>query len=147
MAAGPRNGLAGFRLEGWHMTHYRNASRQRVRARPAMILLALCLALPGCATYSLADTAPPGFARLTFVTTDGAAPRKGYDGLQAIGTTPIEPPGRDAVWVRPGKRAVGYVCPGVIFMDWPPTVAYTFESGGRYELVCDRGKGSIRPLP
>lgn len=110
-------------------------------------LLALCLATPGCATYSLADAAPPGFARLGFVPAGGEAPRRNYDGLWAIGTTPFDPPGRDAVWVRPGKRAVGYVCPGVIFMDWPPTITHTFEPGGRYELVCDRGQGSIRPLP
>jgi hypothetical protein len=111
------------------------------------VLLTLCAASTGCTTYTFADTAPPGFARLSFVATDGAAARQGYDGLWSVGTASFAPPGRTSVWVRPGERSVGHVCPGVIFVDWPPTLTYTFEPGGRYELVCERGKGSIRRLP
>ena len=113
----------------------------------AASFLVLCLATSGCATYSLADAAPPGFARLTFVAVDGPAPRTRYNGLRSVGNTLFDLPGRDAAWVRPGQRSVGYACPGVIFMDWPPTLTYTFEPAGRYELVCNRGRGSIRPLP
>lgn len=112
----------------------------------ATLALLLCLAATGCASYSSADAPPPGFARLTFVPGDGKPSSPGYTGIQAVGKTPIHP-GLDAVWLRPGKRSVGYACPGVIFMDWPPTITYTFEQGRRYELACDRGKGSIRPLP
>lgn len=102
-----------------------------------------CMAISGCASYSVADTPPQGFARLTFVPGEGKPLGPGYGGIRAVGKTLIHP-GLDAVWVRPGTRSVGYACPGVIFMDRPPTLTHDFEPGARYELACDRGKGSIR---
>ena len=56
-------------------------------------------------------------------------------GIWAIDDELFERPAA-TVKIRAGKRTVGYACPGWLFVDWPSTLRYRFESGKAYVMRC-----------
>ena len=111
-------------------------------SRILLLLLALAL-LPGCTAFK--PTAPASkelAATLIFV--QGDKPLDMGSGIVSVGNYYFPSAPVTLAYIAPGERAIGYNCPGYIYVDGPPTVVQTFEGGKSYELSCHGGKPVIR---
>ena len=50
------------------------------------------------------------------------------------------------IYITPGRRSVGYQCPGWMSMDDFASVQYAFDGGKSYEMVCEDKGPVIHPL-
>ena len=105
--------------------------------RPITALL--CFGLVGCMSspFSVVPDPDRAMASLTLGPHTGYLISQGYDGIWSVDGRDIPKGPVQSVLVAPGKRTVGYICPGWISMDAPPTLSYNFEAGQRYELNCE----------
>ena len=97
-----------------------------------VFLLLVVVALGGCAHIQQSPAAYLEFAHPVSGALDGG-------GIWAIDDRLFSAPVA-SVTLRPGKRIVGYSCPGNLFVDWPPEVLYSFEPGRSYTIRCEGGK-------
>ncbi len=84
-------------------------------------------------------------ATLVMGARQGHAVNKQSDGVWSIDKKYLPSGPAQVVYVAPGRRKIGYNCPGFLFMDNPPTLEHNFEAGKLYEIVCD-GERAIRLL-
>lgn len=105
--------------------------------RPSILVLALILG--GCAATPFATTGPDAGATARLAIGDRVhyAFVPGRDGIISVdGRTVPEGPVRETRLV-PGRRTIGYACPGWVTVDGPATMSRTFVAGGRYMLTCE----------
>ncbi|MGH9694627.1 MAG: hypothetical protein ACRD5Z_10820 [Bryobacteraceae bacterium] len=112
--------------------------------RLLLALAVLPVLLSSCA--DLLATDDPGAkelaATLSFVAGDRPLDRGA--GIYSIGD--YSPPHLPVtnIAIAPGRRNIGYLCPGWIFVDGPPTVWHKFQGGKHYELYCQAGNPIFR---
>lgn len=102
-------------------------------------VLLLLVGLGGCVTAPFATTVPDAstMARLAVGDRVNYAFVAGRDGILSIdGRSVPDSPVRD-IWLVPGRRTIGYACPGWVTVDGPATLSRTFVAGGRYRLTCE----------
>lgn len=131
-------------LPRWHLARGSGGRYAVARPRPGVgtvrrAILLLCAGLGGCATSPFATIAPDGnaMARLSVGDRVNYAFVPGRDGILSIdGRTVPGSPVRE-IWIVPGRRTIGYACPGWVTVDGPATLARTFVAGGGYKLTCE----------
>lgn len=102
-------------------------------------VLLLCVGVGGCATGPFANAAPDAsdMARLAIGDRVNYAFVAGRDGILSVdGRTVPGSPARE-IRIAPGRRTVGYACPGWVTVDGPATLSRTFVAGGQYRLTCE----------
>ena len=104
-----------------------------------LLSVLMCLIVAGCANIPFATVAPSSDAMAHLAIRDRVnyPVVPGIDGFVSVGSRSI--PGGPAreLWVEPGKRVIGYSCPGWITVDGPATISYNFLAGARYDLTCE----------
>jgi hypothetical protein len=81
-------------------------------------------------------------ASLSYVA--GDLPLEPGSGIVSVGSYYFPYGYSRVVHLAPGKREVGFYCPGFIYVDGPPTISYNFVGGQSYELYCQKGQAHIR---
>ena len=112
--------------------------------RPIAYLGAISLLLSGCTGF-LRSPAPETTelaASLSYVA--GDLPLEPGSGIVSVGSYYFPHGYPTVVHLAPGKREVGFYCPGLIYLDGPPTISYNFVGGQSYELFCQKGRAHIR---
>ncbi len=94
-----------------------------------------CVALVSCASPSPASKELA--ATLVFVKGDRALDAGA--GIYSIGEYDLPREPTLVVQIAPGQRNIGYLCPGYVFVDGPPTVWHKFNGGVTYEMSCESG--------
>jgi hypothetical protein len=97
------------------------------------------LTFAGCATEPFALSQSTDFAALTMISGRSPSPFE-HGGFTAIGTYAVRPVS-SKIFVKPGHRKIWYTCPGFISTDAGPSIEFTFERNGVYELTCRPGAG------
>lgn len=107
-----------------------------------------CLSMAGCAgmPFSVDPVPSHSMSTLTLGTRTNYPISLGYNGIWSVDGRDMPKGPVQSISVVPGKRAIGYLCPGWLFMDGPPTLSHVFEAGRRYEIDCEKTP-SIRPMP
>jgi hypothetical protein len=85
-------------------------------------------------------------ARLTVVERVNYRFVPGRDGILSIDGRTVPGGPVKETWVAPGRRTIGYACPGWVTVDGPATLSRTFVAGGRYQLTCE-DPPAIKQLP
>ena len=100
----------------------------------------LCLSLVGCvsAPFSVSPAPNQPMATLTVGARMGHPISQGYDGIWSVDGRDIPKGPVQSIFVAPGKRTIGYICPGWLSMDGPPTLSHVFEAGTHYEINCEK---------
>lgn len=112
--------------------------------RSIAFLPVIGLLLSGCAGF-LHNPPPQATqlaAELSYV--EGDTPLEPGLGIVSVGNYYFPHGYPTVVYLAPGKRDIGYYCPGDIYVDGPPTISYDFIGGQSYELYCLGGQGHIR---
>jgi hypothetical protein len=107
-----------------------------------LLLLPVLVLLSDCTAFK--PTAPASkelAATLIFV--QGDKPLDVGSGIVSVGNYYFPSAPVKLAYLAPGERAIGYNCPGHIYVDGPPTVVQTFEGGKSYELSCRGGEPVI----
>lgn len=104
------------------------------------IIALCCLSLTGCvsAPFSVSPATNQPVATLTLGARTGYPISQGYDGIWSVDGQDIPKGPVQSIFVAPGKRAIGYICPGWLSMDGPPTLSHVFEADRRYEINCEK---------
>ena len=104
-----------------------------------LLSVLMCLIVAGCAHAPFAILAPTSgvMAHLTVRDRANYPVVPGVDGFVSVGSQSIPGGPTRELWVEPGKRIIGYSCPGWITVDGPATITYNFLAGMRYELTCE----------
>jgi hypothetical protein len=112
--------------------------------RPIACLPIVCLLLSGCAgwLHSPSPGATELAAPLSYVA--GDLPLEPGSGIVSVGSYYFPHGYPRLVHLAPGKREIGFYCPGQIYVDGPPTISYNFVGGQNYELYCQKGRAHIR---
>jgi hypothetical protein len=99
----------------------------------------LCLGLAACAgmPFATTPTADGSMALLSLRDRVNYSSVPGRDGIVSIDGRAI--PGGPArqVHVAPGRRTIGYNCPGWLTTDGAATLLRTFVAGRQYALTCE----------
>jgi hypothetical protein len=103
-----------------------------------LLALAAAVLLSGCSTIRV--NAP---ATLEFVPTPGDALA---GGIWSVDWEELQGAPVGAATLRPGKRVIGYTCPGFLFVDNPPELRFRFASGIKYFLSCDGRTPTVREV-
>ena len=102
-----------------------------------------CMLLSGCAVL---QNQPPETrelaASLSYVA--GDKPLESGSGIVSVGNYYFPNGYPRTVYFAPGKRDIGYYCPGPIYVDGPPTISYNFLGGQQYEFYCKNNEPHIR---
>jgi hypothetical protein len=108
----------------------------------------LCGSVAGCSSAPFASTAPDAgaMARLTVGERVNYRFVPGRDGILSIDGRTVPGGPVKETWIVPGRRTIGYACPGWVTVDGPATLSRTFVAGGRYQLTCD-DPPAIKQLP
>lgn len=100
------------------------------------------LSASACSTVQL-DSPRPGWASLTLAEPDSPDSLSGLfysvDGQRFPATS-------GTIFLKPGKRTVGYSCPGHLTLDEPPRTKAAFQAGAAYRLRCVRSVPTIEPV-
>lgn len=131
-------------LPRWHLARGPGGRAVVAQPRPGVgpvrrSILLLCAGLGGCVTAPFATTPADtsAMARLTVGDRVNYAFVPGRDGILSIdGRTVPGSPVRE-IWIVPGRRTIGYACPGWVTVDGPATLSRTFVAGGGYKLTCE----------
>jgi hypothetical protein len=99
-----------------------------------------CLFLASCvsAPFSVSPAPNQSMVALTLSPRTGYPVSHGYDGIWSVDGHDIPKGPVQSIFVAPGKRTIGYICPGWLSMDGPPTLSHVFEAGRRYEINCEK---------
>ena len=92
--------------------------------------------LVGCAPFAVKPDAHRPMAHVAVGDRQGEEFGAGYHGIVHIDNHNIPKGPVRSIYVVPGRRTIGYRCPGTIVMDGPPTLSGTFEGGTAYVLDC-----------
>jgi hypothetical protein len=115
------------------------------------VALTLCVLLTSCTPVHFAMVPDPDRPMaLLRVNTDKPDPLGwGHGRIWTVDNRFITAGQVDSVYVYPGQRAIGYACPGTLYLDaaTPDKVEYLFAAGVSYEIVVDCDSGPvIRPI-
>lgn len=66
-----------------------------------------------------------------------------YNSIKSVDGNTISNKAGSTVFIKAGKRTIGYLCPGWISTDAGPRLTYKFNAGISYILDCN-GTPSIR---
>jgi len=61
----------------------------------------------------------------------------GNNGITSVDGNTLSSKVGQTVFVKAGRRVIGYLCPGWISTDAGPTLTYEFQAGAEYVLDCD----------
>lgn len=103
-----------------------------------LFALAAAVLLSGCST--IPDSAP---ATLEFVPTPSDTLA---GGIWSVDWEELQGAPVASTSLRPGKRVIGYTCPGLLFVDNPPELRFRFASGAKYSLTCDGRTPTVREV-
>jgi len=111
-----------------------------------IVLIALIFTSGCSATLRpVSITSSPNYASLSFRDADGKSLGEA-DGLWFVDNYRFKAP-QSRVYIAPGRRSVGYQCPGWMSWDDFASLQYIFEAGKNYEMVCEHQGPVIYPLP
>jgi len=113
------------------------------------VLLVLCLVfLAGCVSlpFAASQSTDQPMAQLTMVSRSTYPSMPKYDGIWSVDGHDIPNGPVQSVFVAPGKRDIGYLCPGWISMDGFPSLSHTVVAGKHYEINCEK-EPYIRMVP
>jgi hypothetical protein len=99
----------------------------------------LCIVLAGCvsAPYSTVVLDKSSMAHLLMRERANYAFTPGINGLVSVNERNIPGGPVRELWVSPGRRVIGFSCPGWITVDGPATITQTFAAGANYEVTCE----------
>lgn len=102
-------------------------------------ILVLCVALSGCVVAPFATTAHSNGAMARLSVRDRVNYRfvPGRDGILSVDGRSVPGGPLREVWIEPGRRSIGYACPGWVTVDGPARLSRSFEAGASYMLACE----------
>ncbi len=98
-------------------------------------------AISGCAGNPIVSASPQA-AELVLQKSQLNQPPNRVGGIFVVDGQTVPEAHHFQVWLSPGSRKIGFLCPGWMFVDGYPSVQHRLEAGRRYELIC--GDGSYR---
>ena len=105
----------------------------------------LCIVLAGCVLpYAISPVADRSMASLR-VNTQSADPLGwGHGSIWSVDGHNISKGLVQSIFVAPGRRSIGYSCPGVVYLDaaMPPTIEHVFEANESYEIIINCNTGT-----
>ena len=99
-------------------------------------LLALCVSLAGCAPFAVRPAPDQPMAHLIVGDRPGERFSDDYNGIWHVDDRDIPSGPVRSIYVAPGERSIGYICPGWLVLDGPPTLSHIFVAGVEYVLDC-----------
>jgi hypothetical protein len=106
-----------------------------------ILLLPLCLLIAACASAHFATSLDPSRAMASLVVNKDKPDPFGYGHGQIWSVdNRFLPNGTvESIFLLPGRRTIGYTCPGTLYLDAaiPPTVTFVFEPNKSYEIDID----------
>lgn len=104
--------------------------------------LVAAIALMGCAASIVFGESANRELAATLIFEAGDRPLDEGSGFYSVGEHYMA--GVKRMHIAPGKRRIGYNCPGWIFVDASPSVEHTFQGGHTYFVSCHDGVPRFR---